>query len=78
MVTFCETAHSAFPSTPRSKVLLHSDDHPVFTHCDVLKRRPHLIDRASLLLQVLGTCTLYCSALTLLSRYHVRLNEWGC
>jgi len=51
------------------------DDHLFFTHCDVLKRKSHLINHACLLLQFLGTCTRYCLAVSPHSRYHVRLNR---
>lgn len=57
---------------------LHSDDPPVFTHCDVYKRQSHLINLAPLLLQVFGTCTRYFPALSPHSRYHVRPKEWSC
>ena len=61
-----------------SEIFFHSDDHVVFSHRDVLKRRPHLINHACLYLQLLGTCTRYFPALYAHGRCHVRLNEWGC
>jgi hypothetical protein len=60
--------------SPGSEVFLHSEDHIVFSHCDILKRKLHLINRRLEHTNCTrATCTQYCLALQAVCHYHVRL-----